>query len=452
MAYSIKTRFILVLAGLLVLLIATTGILIHLSTRIDNANACLRENIARSSEEHDRVLEQLKHWESVHLMTDNIRNIQLLEERFIRTRDLKALQKVLNKLFAVKQWIKLNLKDEKDQRRISNYRFLQVEMTEYEELVRFILDNPDCVIEDEEQPSPGKSVVRISELQNQANVIWEKIGFFENLAREQVALSHARVAKIQDSAAEMRSRIQDNDRQRGYIMWGMIAVFAAISVSVGIFIQRTLLSPILSLTKFARKIGGGEYGITCAPPRSRELGHLANTINEMSLRIQNDIAERRRAEAIAKKEAAKLAAMISGMDEGVVFADAENAIVEVNDYFCRFVEKERNSIVGKKIEDLPLHSGKALKRILDQIAQFRGNPDSKPLVLQRPLGEAEVILRMQPIYRDRRYEGVLLNVINVTELVQARREAEAASIAKSEFLANMSHEIRTPMNGVMGML
>jgi two-component system sensor histidine kinase/response regulator len=162
-----------------------------------------------------------------------------------------------------------------------------------------------------------------------------------------------------------------------------------------------------------------------------------------------DITERKRTEEALQKEAAKLSAMISGMEEGVVFADRDNNIVEVNSYFLRLAEKEKSEVLGKSLWDFhPEFSGEKLKM---HIENFQSTPHSQPVILQRAVFGLEAIVRMQPIYFKDRYEGIIVNLIDVSQLVTAQKQAQSADQAKGEFLANISHEIRTPMNGILGM-
>ncbi|MHB8055213.1 MAG: hybrid sensor histidine kinase/response regulator, partial [Candidatus Aminicenantales bacterium] len=165
--------------------------------------------------------------------------------------------------------------------------------------------------------------------------------------------------------------------------------------------------------------------------------------------LYTDITNRKKAEVAIQREAAKLSAMISGMEEGVILADKDDRVLEVNEYFQKLLKQERAGIIGRIIGDVD--SQLATPELRAALADFKSKPFSIPLVQETPFKNLDVILRLQPIYLNDSYEGVIINLVDVSELIQARKLAQEANRAKSEFLANMSHEIRTPMNGIFGM-
>jgi len=89
-----------------------------------------------------------------------------------------------------------------------------------------------------------------------------------------------------------------------------------------------------------QKKSRGSFSVRCKDGQDKNIRFTAVTLEDgRQLLTYLDITEQAKAQEMAHMESAKLSAMISGMEEGVTFADADNVIVEVNDYFCSFVGK-----------------------------------------------------------------------------------------------------------------
>ena len=219
------------------------------------------------------------------------------------------------------------------------------------------------------------------------------------------------------------------------------------------FAGSRIISKVEKLVDTSRKLASGDLDArTNINPDSGELGFLARTFDSTIEILKQQSEERQRVMDDVLRERQYFETLVHCSPDAIAVRDNSGLISSINPAFTELFGYTLEDLQKNDYDELinspeTLDQGKNLTKSVQQGGSIR-------MIARRRSKTGKLIdveISGVPIIVNGKQMGALAIYHNITDLIEAKRNAEASAQAKADFLANMSHEIRTPLNAVIGM-
>ena len=208
------------------------------------------------------------------------------------------------------------------------------------------------------------------------------------------------------------------------IVFQALLLAIIIAVIIGYLLSRTITVPIISLTKRAERLAGGDFESIAPSSSIDEIGRLSNTFRHMAATLHDTIDE-------VNSEKTKVETILQNMTDGILAFNMQGGLIHINPEAQRIINRTY-------INDLQFDS--FFKEIggditLGELVYFR---QDAPMERQVKLNGRYIRFNFVTFNINNAVGGVLVVMHDITR-------QEKLELSRREFVANVSHELRTPL-------